>query len=104
MNSDRDARKVEATLYRLEVAGRVPVAWKERFGAHAMRRNGENTVLEIRVRDQSELFGRLRRVHDLNLRLISVALTAAEPEDARARGAAPTDANPSRRGDAHVAR
>ena len=83
MSHQREGRESGPVLYRLEVAGRVPGSWQERFGAHAMHRNGENTVLEIRVRDQSELFGRLRRVHDLNLRLISVALVTAEAEEER---------------------
>jgi len=82
VSSDREARQDDAVTYRLEVADRVPATWRDRFGAHAMCRSGDNTVLEIRVRDQSELFGRLRRVHDLNLRLISVNLTEAEAEDA----------------------
>lgn len=80
MSGDGETRGDAAMTYRLEVAGRVPAPWQERFGAHAMYRDGENTVLEIRVRDQSELFGRLRRVHDLNLRLISVALVPDEDE------------------------
>lgn len=76
MNSDG-----EGVVYRLEVAGRVPASWQERFGAHAMWRSGANTVLEVRVRDQSELFGRLRRVHDLNLHLVAVALMPGDAEE-----------------------
>lgn len=58
--------------YRLEVEGRIGARWSDWFEADTLRVDGAVTVLEVRVADQSELYGRLRRIHDLNLRLRSV--------------------------------
>lgn len=60
--------------YRLEVGGPVAASWVDWFQADTITSVGENTLLEVRVADQAELYGRLRRIHDLNLRLISVKL------------------------------
>lgn len=60
------------TLYRLEVEGRVSRSWIEWFDADTLTNRGDRTVLEVRVSDQAELYGRLRRIHDLNLALISL--------------------------------
>jgi hypothetical protein len=62
----------EAMRYRLEVGGSVGASWCEWFEADTVTPAGDNTVLELRVADRAELYGRLRRIHDLNLRLISV--------------------------------
>jgi hypothetical protein len=67
-----DISEKDSVLYRVEVAGALAATWPEWFGADAVRTLGENTVLDVRVADQAELLGLLRRVHDLNLRLISV--------------------------------
>lgn len=87
MSNDHEAAVRETALYRLEVAGTVAPSWVDWFDADTITPRGDNTVLEVRVTDQAELYGRLRRIHDLNLRLISVALAtpgkpAAEPEAA----------------------
>lgn len=76
MDTDRETRNGGTVQYRLEVAGPVGASWAGWFEADAVTRRGENTVLEVRVQDQSDLYGRLRRIHDLNLRLISVTLVA----------------------------
>jgi len=62
----------DALLYRLEIGSAVDGRWADWFGAETVRAEGDTTVLEVRVADQSELYGRLRRIHDLNLKLISV--------------------------------
>ncbi len=59
-------------LYRLEVQGTIRQARSRWLGAERVTPRGTNTVILIRVVDQSDLFGRLRRIHDLNLQLISV--------------------------------
>lgn len=79
-------------VYRLEVEGRVGERWRDWFDADSVRTAGDRTVLEVRVADQSELYGRLRRIHDLNLRLIAV--TRAEPgggpgDETREQGSGP---------------
>lgn len=59
-------------LYRLEIDGPVSDGWVDWFEADTVTPRGEHTVLDVRVADQAELYGRLRRIHDLNLRLVSV--------------------------------
>lgn len=58
--------------YHLEVDGRVDPGWSGWFAADRIVPAGARTVLELRVADQSELYGRLRRIHDLNLQLVSL--------------------------------
>ena len=79
-------------VYRLEVEGRIGQRWRDWFDADSVRTAGDRTILEVRVADQSELYGRLRRIHDLNLRLIAVtrADPGERPQDAtRERGPEP---------------
>ena len=64
-------------LYRLEIAGCVDVAWSGWFEAESVTAVGGNTMLEIRVADQAELYGRLRQIHNLNLRLLSLACVSS---------------------------
>lgn len=87
MDGNDSTADTEWARYRLEVAGRVAAGWAEWFEADTIRPAGEHTVIEIEVSDQSELFGRLRRIHDLNLRLRSV--TRLPTTDARAHFEAP---------------
>lgn len=72
MSADGRTSNQDTLLYRLEIGGAVDRQWADWFGADTVRAAGNNTVLEVRVADQSELYGRLRRIHDLNLKLISV--------------------------------
>lgn len=74
MNTDGRGPDRGTALYRLEVDGPVPASWADWFEADAIVSVGAHTALEVRVTDQSELYGRLRRIHDLNLRLVSVTL------------------------------
>lgn len=57
--------------------------WAGWFGADLLAPEGENSVLEVEVADQAELYGRLRRIHDLHLTLISLQVidTSAVTED-----------------------
>lgn len=76
---DERADAASRIRYQLEVAGRVGPDWGAWFDADTVTPAGPNTLLEVRVADQSELYGRLRRIHDLNLRLVSLRrLGAAE--------------------------
>jgi hypothetical protein len=65
-------------VYRVEIEGRLSPEVGHRLGAHGMACGDRDTILEIRVMDQSALLGRLRRIHDLNLRLVAVARTDME--------------------------
>lgn len=70
----------DGVVYRMKVAGRVPASWLDWFEADAITPDGPDTLLGVRVADQAELYGRLRRIHDLNLRLLRVErLDAADP-------------------------
>lgn len=69
---NRDQNGKEGLLYRLEVQGAVRPDWSRWFGADTVTPAGPNTVIRVRVVDQSDLYGRLRRIHDLNLQLVSV--------------------------------
>lgn len=62
----------EGVLYRLEVQGAIRSDWSRWFGADTVTPAGPNTLIQVRVADQSDLYGRLRRIHDLNLQLVSV--------------------------------
>lgn len=78
MKPERERPDRRTVLYRLVVGGRVGSSWVAWFGADTVTPVGPDTRLDVRVADQSELFGRLRRIHDLNLRLISV--TRVDPD------------------------
>ena len=80
MNDDRDIAERGSVLYRVEVAGALAASWPEWFAAEAVRTVGENTILDVRVADQAEILGRLRRIHDLNLRLTSVTRVEQQAE------------------------
>ena len=77
----QDQQGEEGLLYRLEAAGNLPPKWRDWFGAQSMTPTGPNTVIFLRVADQSDLYGKLRRIHDLNLRLISVRQVEFKPAD-----------------------
>jgi len=80
VSDHRDISEEEQVLYRVEVAGALAASWPEWFAAEAVRTEGENTILDIRVADQAEILGRLRRIHDLNLRLISLTRVEEKAE------------------------
>lgn len=73
MEQGRDRGENELdVVYQVKVAGRVPSTWRAWFDADTITPDGEDTLLEVRVADQAELYGRLRRIHDLNLQLLRV--------------------------------
>ena len=60
--------------YRMVVAGPVGDRWAEWFDADSVVSRPGRTEIVIRVVDQAELLGRLRRLQDLNLRLLELEL------------------------------
>ncbi len=68
----RDGTGDGGCRYRLEIRGTLGPSGSRWFGAETVWSAGPNTVLLLRVADQSDLHGRLRRVHDLNLELVAV--------------------------------
>ncbi len=64
----------EGAVYRLTVRGRVGEGWREWFGADELHPGDTSTEIVVRVADQAELLGRLRRVLDLDLQLVELAL------------------------------
>lgn len=83
-HSSRD----EGAVYRLTVRGRVGEGWKDWFGADTLRPGDTTTEIVVRVADQAELLGRLRRVLDLDLQLIE--LVRARTPDSEGSGHAST--------------
>jgi hypothetical protein len=74
--------------YRLVVEGEVGAEWQGWFGATSLFAAAGVTRMAIRVADQAELHGVLRRVHDMNLRLVELVRLAPhgdEPETDRGR-------------------
>lgn len=69
---NQDPGRAGTTGYRLQVQGRVGTVAAGWLDATAVDFRDECTVLEVRVVDQSDLHGRLRRIHDLNLTLVSL--------------------------------
>lgn len=80
----------EGVLYRLEVQGAIRSRWSRWFGADTVTPAGPNTLIQVRVADQSDLYGRLRRIHDLNLQLVSVQRVDCPPRQMDA-GVEPMD-------------
>jgi hypothetical protein len=68
-------------VYRLVVAGSVGDRWADWFGADSVVSRPSTTEIVIRVTDQAELFGRLRRLQDLNLQLLELALLRSASTD-----------------------
>lgn len=81
MSGRRHDRSRDTVLYRLVVAGRLEESWLDWFGADVVDPGDEETVLWVRVADQAELFGRLRRIHDLNLKLLRLILEPSRTQE-----------------------
>lgn len=89
-NSDT-RRTGETILYRIVIGGPMATDWADWFGAVRVAPSGENSVLEVEVADQAELYGRLRRIHDLHLPLISIqVIDPSPPREEASPGADPT--------------
>jgi hypothetical protein len=91
MSDERRDRGRDTVLYRLVVSGRPGESWLEWFGADAVEPGEVETVLWVRVMDQAELFGRLRRIHDLNLTLLGLALVRPGAQEASAEASHPPE-------------
>jgi hypothetical protein len=76
MSSTRPAVSDDQSVYRITVAGRVGEDWGRWFDAEAVRPGEDRSEIVVRVADQADLLGRLRRVHDLNLHLVEVVMLA----------------------------
>jgi hypothetical protein len=59
-------------VYRLVVEGEVGAEWTAWFGDAAIVAASGRTTMELDVADQAELHGLLRRVHDLNLKIVAL--------------------------------
>jgi LuxR family maltose regulon positive regulatory protein len=68
----QDRNGESGRLYQVEVRGHIAPNRRGWFGAEWVSHHGPLTVLRLRVADQSDLYGRLRRIHDLNLHLVSI--------------------------------
>lgn len=67
-------------VYKITVQGTVTENWKDWFNGmlidmqHSFK-DCPHTILTCQVRDQSELYGILNWLHNINLKLIEVTLT-----------------------------
>lgn len=77
MRASPTTPREEDAVYRLTVRGRVGERWREWFGADELRPGDTTTEIVVRVADQAELLGRLRRALDLDLQLLELALLAS---------------------------
>ena len=81
MSTTPPTTRDEAAVYRMTVRGRIGRGWREWFGADALRPGDTTTEIVVRVADQAELLGRLRRVVDLDLQLVELALLRASSSE-----------------------
>lgn len=81
MTRHSDPDRGATTAYRIVVEGRIGAHWGDWFGADVVIPGEETTELRIRVADEAELHGRLRRLRDLRVRLRSLVLL--RPSDGR---------------------
>ncbi len=58
--------------YRIVIEGLLDERFRSWFEDARLHTDGDRTLLDVTVTDQSALHGILRRVHDLHLRLVSV--------------------------------
>jgi len=84
--SEADASKEEyddPTPYEIHIKGHLDDRWADRFGGLTLTReqNGD-TLLSGTVVDQAALYGLLRTVRDLGVRLLSVTRLQSEPAEA----------------------
>jgi hypothetical protein len=82
MSPHRHTDRRAGEMYRVVVSGRVEEDWTGWFGADRVEPGDEETVLHLCVADPSELLGRIRRLLDLRLRLLSLVLVDPETGDA----------------------
>ena len=72
-NASRDASSdARALRYRIVLEEAVGIASRDWFEEVEVSSVNGQTVLDVRVADQSALHGILRRIHDLHLKLVSV--------------------------------
>ena len=69
--------------YQVTVKGKLADNWAEWFNGIAISlehssEGNPHTILTCQVRDQSELFGILNRLNNLNLPLLQVSLSSSE--------------------------
>jgi hypothetical protein len=68
-NQDTD----EPVFYQIRVKGRLDGQWSDWFDKWAINpTNNNETLISGLVTDQAELYGLLRKIRDLGLRLLSV--------------------------------
>ncbi len=80
-----------AATYEFRLAGRVEMRWYDWFDAPEVAVEGGETVLRLRIADQSALHGALVTLRDLGLTL--VAFNRRDPGEA-SESSGPTSATP----------
>ncbi len=62
----------EPCLYEIRVEGHLADHWSDWFDGLSIVYEQSETILSGRLKDQAALYGVLRKIHDLNLGLVSV--------------------------------
>ena len=94
---------MQRTVYMISVRGRVTERIGSALEGMRLEAGAEDTAFIGVIRDQSQLYGRLNRVRDLGLELISVR--PEPPVDASTEGAAvKLHSNPHQEGTGHAGR
>jgi hypothetical protein len=57
------------------IKGQIPEIWLDWFEDLDIKNDGENSILSGEVKDHSAVHGIIERIRDLNMDLISVALS-----------------------------
>ncbi|WP_181783132.1 hypothetical protein [Pseudonocardia pini] len=79
MAEDAHARRAEASLYEIRLAGRLDPRWTAWFDGMTLTAGGDSTTLHGVLADQAALHGVLRRIRDLGLPLVALRRLDAEP-------------------------
>lgn len=79
----QEEKRAGAVRYRLVVEGELDEARAGWFGAVSLLAADGLTTMELDVADQAELHGIMRRVSDVNLRVVELARLPAGAGDGR---------------------
>lgn len=56
----------------IKIQGQLDIKWKSWFDCMDISYNGKDTILEVYFQDESQKYGLINKLRDLNLKLISL--------------------------------
>ena len=81
-NQHQNLNQDKSMTYTIHIKGHLGHDWEDWFDNVSITQADEETILTCAVRDQSALYGLLRRIRDLGVTLISVI--RVEPDNPEA--------------------